>query len=151
VVEVAMELKFKVHSKVRRPVDEVFDAVYNPGKLVRYFTTASASAPLDEGTKVVWRFADYPGDVPVEVKKVVPGKLIALEWESGEGGYNTRIEITFEAVDAKITLVSITESGWRDTPKGRSSSYDNCQGWTQMLCCLKAFAEYGINLREGAY
>lgn len=146
-----MELKFRVHSKVARPINEVFDAVYNPDKLRRYFTTASASGPLDQGTTVIWRFADYPEDIPVEVKKVVPGKLIVFEWASSEGGYNTRVEITFESVDANTTLVAISESGWHETPKGLSSSYDNCQGWTQMLCCLKAFAEHGINLREGAY
>lgn len=146
-----MELKFRVHSKVGRPVGEVFDAVYNPDKLNRYFATASASGPLDEGTQVIWRFADYPGEHPVDVKKVVPGKLIVLEWASDEGGYNTRVEMTFEAVDAKTTLVGISESGWPDTQTGLTSSYGNCQGWTQMLCCLKAFTERGINLREGAY
>ncbi|MCA1562401.1 MAG: SRPBCC family protein [Acidobacteria bacterium] len=146
-----MELKFRVHSKIGRPVSEVFDAVYNPDKLRRYFTTASASGPLDEGKTVIWRFADYSEDITVEVKQVVPGKLIVFEWASAEGGYNTRVEITFEAVDAHTTLVGISESGWHETPKGLSSSYENCQGWTQMLCCLKAFAEHGINLREGAY
>ena len=25
------------------------------------------------------------------------------------------------------------------------------RGWTQMLCCMKAFVEYGINLREGMF
>ena len=146
-----MDLKFKVHSKVSRPVSEVFDAVYNPDKLCRYFTTASASGPLDEGTRVMWGFADYPGVHPVDVKKVVPGKLIVFEWGSAEGGYNTRVEMTFEAVDANTTLVSISESGWHETPKGLASSYGNCQGWAQMVCCLKAFVEHGINLREGAY
>lgn len=146
-----MELKFRVHSKIARPVAEVFDAVYNPDKLRHYFTTASASGPLEEGTTVIWRFADYPGDTPVEVKQVVPGKLIVFEWGASDGTYNTRVEMTFEAVDAKTTLVGISESGWHETPSGLASSYGNCMGWTQMLCCLKAFTEYGINLRSGAY
>jgi uncharacterized protein YndB with AHSA1/START domain len=146
-----MELKFRVHSKVRRPVSEVFDAVYNPAKLRGYFTTGGASGPLEEGKTVMWQFADHPGEHPVAVKKVVPGALIVLEWASAEGGYNTRVEMTFEAVDANTTLVGISESGWHETPKGLTSSYGNCQGWTQMLCCLKAFVEHGINLREGAY
>lgn len=146
-----MVLKFKVHSKIGKPVGEVFDAVYNPDKLRGYFTTAGASGPLDEGKTVSWEFADHPGAFDVQVKKVVPGKLIILEWPSDEGGYNTRVEMTFEAVDANTTLVSITESGWKDTPKGLESSYGNCQGWTQMLCCLKAWVEHRINLREGAY
>jgi uncharacterized protein YndB with AHSA1/START domain len=88
---------------------------------------------------------------PVDVKKVVPNALIVLEWASADGGYNTRVEMTFEAIDKNTTLVTIAESGWRETQEGLTSSYGNCQGWTQMLCCLKAFAEHGINLREGAY
>jgi uncharacterized protein YndB with AHSA1/START domain len=146
-----MELKFTVHSKIGKPVAEVFDAVYNPAKLRRYFTTAGASAPLDEGRTVSWEFADHPGAFDIRVTKVIPGKLIVFEWPSQEGGYHTRVEMAFEPVDDKTTLVSITESGWKDTETGRKSSYDNCQGWTQMICCLKAWVEHGINLREGAY
>ena len=41
--------------------------------------------------------------------------------------------------------------GWRDTPKGQKSSYGNCFGWTQMLCCLKAWVEHRINLRQGFF
>jgi hypothetical protein len=44
-----MELKFKVHTKVQKPVQEVFAAVYEPAKLSGYFTTGGASGPLDEG------------------------------------------------------------------------------------------------------
>ena len=27
----------------------------------------------------------------------------------------------------------------------------NCEGWSQMLACMKAYVEYGINLRDGYY
>ena len=33
--------------------------------------------------------------------------------------------------------------------KGLKASYDNCGGWMHMSCCLKAYLEYGINLRAG--
>lgn len=44
-----MDLKFEVYSKIKKPIKEVFDAVYNPKKLSGYFTTGGASAPLNEG------------------------------------------------------------------------------------------------------
>ena len=70
-----MDLNFQVQTKIQKPVEEVFDAVYNPSKLSGYFTTGQASAPLVEGTTVQWAFADNPGDeknkFPVEVQKVV--------------------------------------------------------------------------------
>ena len=62
--------------------------------------------------------------------------------------YNTRVEMTFEPLDAGSTLVRIAESGWREPQKGLDSSYNNCQGWMQMACCLKVYLETGTNLRE---
>ena len=157
-----MQLKFQVHTKIQKPIAEVFDAVYNPSKLSGYFTTGSASAPLVEGKNVIWRFADYPGDVPVTVKKLVPNQKIVLEWDAYEppdpgnktpppSGYKTTVEMTFESLDPNNTLVKISESGWRETQKGLDGSYGNCFGWSQMICALKAYLEYGINLRKGAF
>src|SRR4051795_5732801 len=77
--EAPVELKFQVYAKIAKPVEEVFDAVYNPKKLSGYFTTGGASAPLDEGTTVTWDFADFPGAFPVQVRKVEHGRLIVLE------------------------------------------------------------------------
>jgi len=37
---------------------------------------------LDEGTTAIWRFADFPGERPVHLKKVVPNQLIVFEWEA---------------------------------------------------------------------
>jgi uncharacterized protein YndB with AHSA1/START domain len=143
-----MQLKFEVQAKIRKPVADVFDAVYAPKKLSGYFTTGGASGPLDEGGTVTWAFADHPGSFPVQVKKVVRNRLIVLEWEAGDRGYNTRVEMSFEPLDAGSTLVRIAESGWRETQQGLDSSYNNCQGWMQMACCLKVYLESGTNLRE---
>ena len=148
-----MELKFKVQTKIQKPVAEVFDAVYNPSKLSGYFTNGGASAPLDEGTTVEWAFADNPGDeelkFPVEVRKTVKDELIELGWE-GAKGLQTDIRMEFEA-DGDDTIVRISETGWRDTQSDLDSSYLNCMGWSQMISALKAYVEHGIDLRKGAY
>lgn len=148
-----MDLKFKVQTKIGKPVDVVFDAVYNPKKLSGYFTNGGASAPLDEGTIVEWAFADNPGDeklkFPVEVTKVVLNELIVLGWE-GAKGLQTRVEMEFEAA-GNGTIVRISETGWRENQQDLNSSYLNCMGWTQMVCCLKAYVEHGIDLRKGAF
>ena len=146
-----MAFKFQVFGKIARPVATVFNAVTDPAELSSYFTTGGASAPLREGTTVYWDFADFPGKFPVNVTRVVPNERIELSWESGERGYDTQVVMTFEAIDAGTTLVRISESGWRDTPEGQKSSYDNCSGWMQMLCCLKAWVEHRINLRQGFF
>lgn len=147
-----MKPEFRVSGRIAKPVRDVFDAVVNPGKLSAYFTTVGgASAPLAAGTTVVWW-----GEVPVQVDEVSTDNRIVLRWDgpkSADGGalYKTRIEMKFEALDAGATLVSIAETGWHEDVRGQRASYLNCEGWSQMLCCLKAFLEYGINLREGYY
>jgi uncharacterized protein YndB with AHSA1/START domain len=152
--ENAMDLRFKVHIKIQKPVSEVFDAVYNPKKLSSYFTTGGASGPLDEGKTVTWDFADFPGAFPVYVKQVIPNQLIVFEWPTAvneKDPYNTKVEMRFESLEDNSTMVSITESGWKQDEKGLEASYGNCFGWANMSCCLKAFVEYGINLRKGAF
>jgi len=141
-----MDLTFQVYGKIAKPVDEVFDAVHDPAKISSYFTTGGASAPLDEGTTVMWDFADFPGAFPVHVRKVEKNRHIEIDWQAGDGEYDTHVRFEFEPVDGG-TLVRISESGWRQTPEGLKSSYGNCMGWTQMICALKVWLEHGINLR----
>src|SRR5215467_628775 len=143
-----MELKFEVYCKIRRPVPEVFDAIYNPKKLSGYFTTGGASDPLDEGKSVTWDFADHPGAFPVLVQQVIKNEKIVLECDNMEGSKN-RVEMNFEALDNNSTLVRINESGWKNKDqKSLDASYRNCMGWMQMLCSLKVYVEYNKNLRE---
>jgi uncharacterized protein YndB with AHSA1/START domain len=150
-----MELKFTVSTGIQKPVAEVFDAVYNPDKLSVYFTTGGASGPLNEGTTVMWKFADYhdPDDegFPVKVKKVVPNELIVFEWEGEKDHPFNVVEMNFKSLDDDSTLVTISESGWSETQKGLDMSYGNCMGWSHVTSALKAYTEHGINLREGAY
>ena len=159
-----MELKFRVAARIARPVEEVFEAVSDPAKLSAYFTTGGAKGRLETGATVTWDFADYPGAFPVHVVDVVPNERIVLEWEATEGespnveggsledaGYNTTVTMSFKALEDGRTLVEIAEEGWRPTPGALKSSYGNCQGWSQMLCSMKAWLEHGVNLREGMY
>lgn len=148
-----MELKFQVQTKIQKPVEKVFKAVQDPEKLSGYFTNGGASAPLNEGTTVQWAFADTPGEsisFPVTVEKVVPNELIVFGWQGTKEKQN-RVEIKFEKTGPEETLVKISESGWEESQDDLNSSYGNCMGWSQMLSALKAYVEYGINLRKGAY
>ena len=150
-----MDLTFKVSARIAKPVAEVFEAVANPDELSRYFTTGGAKGRLETGATVTWDFHDFPGAFPVWVVEVVPEKRIVLQWEANDGAsstsYRTTVTMTFEPLDDGRTLVSISEEGWRETETGLKASYGNCQGWMQMLCALKAYKEYGVNLREGMF
>ena len=144
---------FTVWIIVGGPRHEVFEAVADPAQLSAYFTTGGAKGRLEAGKTVTWDFHDFPGAFPVEVKAVVPDEKIVLEWKANEPGadYNVTVTMTFSSVEEGRTKVEIAESGWRDTEAAVKASYGNCMGWAQMLAALKAWKEYGINLRNGAY
>ena len=146
-----MKPGFEIYIKVQRPLGQVFDGVYNPKQLMKYFTTKGASAPLKAGTTVMWDFADFPGAFPVYVKTSIKNKRIEFAWKAQDGDYNTRVRFDFKRLGPRETRVSVSESGWKNTPAGRKASYGNCFGWSQMIAALKAYLEYGINLRKGAY
>ncbi len=162
-----MRLRFTVQAKIQRPVSQVFDAVHTPGKLSGYFTTGGSSGPLDPGKTVLWTFNDTgsnPVTVPVEVRKAVKDTRIEFSWAASEGlydpktgavphpgGYDTAVEMTFEPLGEGETLVRIVEGDWKESADGLQGSYGNCQGWMNMVCCLKAYLEHGINLRKGAF
>lgn len=152
-----MELKFTVSAHISKPVREVFEAVADPAQLSHYFTTGGAVGRLETGQTVQWDFADFPGAFPVEAVEVEQDKKIVIRWGANEQGeedvpkYQTEVVFEFKPLDDGRTLVTVTESGWRDTPGGLKSSYGNCMGWSQMLCALKCWVERGFNLREGMY
>jgi uncharacterized protein YndB with AHSA1/START domain len=146
-----VELKVEVYAKIARPVAEVFAAVTDAKQLSAYFTTGGASAALAEGATVIWKFGDYPGEIPVRVTRLVANQRIEFSWDAEDGVYRTAVVITFEALAGGGTLVRVVEGGWRQGPEGLKASYLNCSGWMQMLCCLKAWLEHGINLRQGFF
>lgn len=159
-----MPPKFTVSGRIARPVEEVFEAVVDPHKLSKYFATGGAEGRMEAGATVTWDFADFPGRFPVRVVSVEKNRKVVLQWQADDGssvqqtgeqhegaGYDTTVTITFEPLEDGRTRVSITEEGWRDTEAARRSSYNNCEGWTGMLCAMKVWLEHGINLREGFY
>jgi uncharacterized protein YndB with AHSA1/START domain len=161
-----MDLKFRVAARIARPVAQVFEAVADPKHLSQYFTTGGAVGQLETGATVTWDFHDYPGAFPVEVVEVVANEKIVLKWDASEGEppnvegaaepkaapYKTKVTMTFKPIDdGSRTLVEIREEGWRESQGALDASYGNCQGWSQMLCALKAWLEHGINLRDGMY
>jgi uncharacterized protein YndB with AHSA1/START domain len=149
--------EFSVSGRISKPVHEVFEAVVDPQKLSGYFTTGGAKGRLETGATVTWDFADFPGAFPVHVVEVVQDKRIVLHWGAADGtpdqggSYETTVTMSFEGLEDGRTLVSIAESGWRDSAAAQKAAFGNCEGWTGMLCALKVYIEHGINLRDGFY
>lgn len=145
-----MELKFQVEVRIARPVSEVFDAVVNAEKLSRFFTTGGATANLEEGTEVLWKFPEFSEQKQVvKVIRIKKNEKIVLARTPANLGLITQVEIQFENLDGASTIVSISESGWKNDVNGLKGSHSSCNGWAQMLTCMKGYLEFGINLSEG--
>jgi len=147
-----MPANYTVRTKINKPVVEVFDAIVSSATIIKYFTNGS-SGDLIEGEEVIWHWDDY-GSNPVLVKTVRPNALIELtlnskNWQkTKDDAYEVLVSIEFESLDDESTMLSISESGWRTDAEGLKGSHDNCGGWQHMAMCLKAFLEYGIDLRQ---
>jgi len=100
----------------------------------------------------MWDFHDYPGAFSVNVKQTIKNQKIVFEWASAVESNRLTVEIDFQQLGDDMTLVTISEGGWinEDQPS-LDESYSNCQGWTQMVSCLKVYLEYNKNLREFFY
>ena len=151
-----MGYEFTVRGRIAKPVHEVFEAVADPKELSAYFTTGGAQGRLEAGATVSWDFHDFPGAFPVHVVEVVQDEKIVLKWDAAPdedpaGAYRTTVTMSFEGLEDGRTLVSISESGFRENAAGQKASYGNCEGWTGMLCSMKVYLEYGLNFRTGFY
>jgi uncharacterized protein YndB with AHSA1/START domain len=155
-----MTLTTKVSGRIAKPVHEVFEAVVDPAKLSKFFTTGPGTrGRLETGATVAWDFHDFPGAFPVKVIEVVPDQKVVLAWPSADdaeeskafAAHDNTVTIEFEGLDDGRTLVTISEAGWGETPKGIKAMTGNTEGWTGMLAAMKVWLEHGINLREGFY
>jgi uncharacterized protein YndB with AHSA1/START domain len=142
-------MKFVVDTAVRieKPVQQVFQAVVDPQHLNKYFVTKS-SAPLKLGETVLWEFSSLEKPLPVTVTEFVLNQKIQFKWEASGVSYQTVVDITFEDLKEKGTMMRIKEQGWETDQVGYNSSQDHGQGWMHMVCCLKSYLVYGIDLRN---
>lgn len=141
-----MEFDVNVRERILRPVDEVFDAVVDPEKMSKYFISG-ASGPLKAGASIIWEFADVGAKVSIEVLEVEQNQRIV--YESSALGARIRTTFLFSPDGPDATVVRITDSKFPLTEEGVKRALGQNAGWTYTLCGLKAYLQFGINLRTG--
>jgi uncharacterized protein YndB with AHSA1/START domain len=142
------KIKAKVQMGILKPVSEVFEAIVDPEKMSNYFISSSTGM-MESGKNLTWTWPDFDGEIQIKVGKIEKDKIVSFEW--GGSGNNCVVVISLEAKSENKTLVIVTESDWPADYKGAKQCMGQVEGWTNFLCCLKAYLEYGINLRVGAY
>jgi len=141
-------LEIKTALQVSKPADQVFEAIIDPEKMSNYFIS-SGSGRLEEGRQIMWRFPEFDMEFPIRVGKTERNKYISFYWEMD--GIELLVEITLAKKPENSTLVTITEKSRKNDEDGRKWLMGNTEGWANFLACLKAYLEYGINLRKGAF
>lgn len=141
-----MNVEVNVKDRVLRPVAEVFAAIVDPSRMSHYFITRG-SGPMKAGATVEWEFTDVGRSLDVDVKAIEHNHRIAFEWTAS--GARARVTILLEPADASTTLISINEAGWPLDREGVQRALGQTQGWTDFVCCMKAYLQHGINLRLG--
>jgi uncharacterized protein YndB with AHSA1/START domain len=141
-------LEIEVALQILKPVNEVFDAIVDPDKMSKYFISKS-SGRMEEGKQVMWQFPEFDLEFPVRVGKIEINKYISYYWDTD--GIELFVEMTLKTSDNYSTIVTITEEQRDNDEAGIKWLKGNTAGWANFLACLKAYLEYGINLRKGAF
>jgi len=141
------ELTIKVAIQILKPVSEVFEAIVDPEKMANYFI-GKGSGRMEEGKEIEWKFPEFDMQFPITVGKIEKDNYVSYYWDVNEK--KNLVEITL-APFGKGTVVTVTEKGMENNKEGISWLMGNTEGWANFLACLKAYLEYGINLRKGAF
>ncbi len=142
------ELEINVAMQISKPVNEVFEAIVNPEKMCNYFISQS-SGRMEEGKNLIWKFPEFNDEVTVKVDKIEQNKTISFYWENS--GKDLLVEIRLSTVGDNFTLVKISEKSMENNEEGLKWLSGNSFGWSNFLACLKAYLEFGINLRKGSF
>jgi uncharacterized protein YndB with AHSA1/START domain len=141
------KLEIKAAIQVSKPANEVFEAIVNPDEMTNYFISKSTGR-MEEGKDLIWNFPEFGGDSSITVGKIEKDKYISFYW----GRNNEQlVEINLEPYKGKATVVTVTEKSKDNDEAGIKWLKSNTEGWANFLACLKAWMEYRIHLREGAF
>ena len=142
------KLEIKTSLKIQKPLREVFEAIVDPVKMSNYFISKSTGR-IEEGKTLTWQFPEFELEFPVRVDKIEKDKYISWYWD-GEDKVETKVEITLKPMSDGV-FVAVTEKSRDNDEGGIKWLVGNTAGWANFLACLKAYLEYGINLRKGAF
>lgn len=142
------KLEINVALQIQKPIEDVFQAIIDPEKMSNYFIS-KGSGIMEENKELIWNFPEFEDDYPIQVDKIIANEYISYYWNVEE--HKLLVEIKLKTLNDGSTLVSVTEKSLDLNEKGLKWLSGNSFGWSNFLACLKAYLEYNINLRKGAF
>lgn len=141
-------LDISVAIQILKPESEVFEAIVDPDLMSNYFISKSTGR-MEDGKTIFWKFPEFDIEFPVRVGKIELNRYISFYWDSD--GLELLVEIRLESAGNASTVVTVTEKSRNNDEAGIKWLKGNTAGWANFLACLKAYLEYGVNLRKGAF
>ena len=141
-------LEIKTELQISKPAEEVFEAIVDPVKMSNYFIS-KGTARMEEGKQIFWKFPEFALEFPIRTGRIEINRYISFYWTVDE--LELLVEINLNSKKQNTTIVSITEKSRINDEAGINWLKGNTAGWANFLACLKAWLEYGINLRKGAF
>lgn len=140
-----MKLTAQATLQIQKTVSEVFEAIVNPVHITKYFISES-SGRMEPDKELIWEFGEFPGKFPVKITEVQTNQSVSFVWDE-----ETIVKITLESQPDNSTVVKVTEGEKDLSEENLKWLISNTFGWGNFLDCMKAYLEYGINLRKGAF
>lgn len=142
------KLEIKCAMQIQKPINEVFEAIINPEKMSNYFISES-TGKMKEYKNLIWKFPEFESECPIRVGEIIKDRYISYFWMMDN--LELFVEISLSEQENNTTLVAISEKSRENDEAGIKWLSRNSFGWSNFLACLKAYLEYGINLRKGAF
>lgn len=140
-----MKLTARATLQIQKQHEEVFEAIVNPEHMTQYFISES-SGRMETGKDIVWKFPEFNDKYPVTQVIVSSHDSVSFVWDQ-----ETVVRISLEAQADNSTVVRITEGEKVLNDENLKWTIGNTEGWANFLACLKAYLEYGVQLRTGAF
>lgn len=140
-----LDCEIKQRTFIAAPREKVYDTITNAQSWDEFFTTGMELDPQPGGICSFswkdWGPDKYTLKVPGKVIEVRRPELFVFSWGSDEKQTTIRIELNSVETGTVLTL---TESGYKDTPHGRSMIVECASGWGEAITLLKFYIEHGI-------
>ena len=138
----------KAAIQILKPIEVVYEAIVDPERMNMYFIE-SGTGRLDAEKTVQWKFPEFEDIFPVEGKICQPYDYISFDWNMGDG--ENLVEIFLEKISLTATVVRVKEGKFSNNTEGIKQALGQTEGWANFLASLKAYLEYDVNLRKGAF
>lgn len=114
-----------------------------------HYFIAESSGRMEEEKTVEWKFPEFDMKFPVRIGKLKVNEYVSFYWNDTDGS-ESLVEIALLPT-GDFTHLIVTEGTKSAGEAGIAWLGRNTEGWANFLACLKAYLEYGINLRKGAF